>query len=239
MPSAKELNCCVLLNHWLTPTVFELKFKTEQALLFQAGQFLSLVIPGAGPKGRDLRRAYSIASPPESTTLSLCVKQVEKGPGTTYLAELKPGDSFKIYAPYGDFIYKSKSNPSVFFIATGTGISPFRSMLFSQSFQENPPKNLTCLLGVQNESELLYQDELSQALNKSWIPALSRPNTLNWKGFKGRVTDYLRSLPASCSWKNTDYYLCGNGQMIEEVKDFLLKNAVLKTDIHQEVYYKS
>ena len=61
---AVEHLCKVKSFKMLTPSVFEVVFDTEQPLKFIAGQFVSVIIPGAGPKGRDLRRAYSIASPP-------------------------------------------------------------------------------------------------------------------------------------------------------------------------------
>src|SRR3954451_19967505 len=113
-----EFRCTVKAFRMLTPTVFETTFATEQPLPFEAGQFISVIIPGAGPKGRDLRRAYSIASGPETVPVELCVKLVEDGPGTNYLHSLKPGDPFRIMAPYGDFVHHPKPDRYVCFIAT-------------------------------------------------------------------------------------------------------------------------
>src|SRR3954452_11905707 len=96
---AIEYLCTVKSFRMLTPTVFETTFETDQPLQFKAGQFASVIIPGAGPKGRDLRRAYSIASAPELKPIELCVKIVEEGPGTQYLYKLRPGDKFKVVAP--------------------------------------------------------------------------------------------------------------------------------------------
>src|SRR4051794_37022369 len=107
---AIEVRCTVKTVRMLTPTVFETTFETDPPFNFVAGQFVSVVIPGAGPKGRDLRRAYSIASSPELRPIELCVKIVEDGPGTQYLYRLKPGDTFRAMAPYGDFVYKPKQN---------------------------------------------------------------------------------------------------------------------------------
>src|SRR3954468_16097009 len=121
---AREFLCTVKGYRMLTPTVFELTFDTNEPVEFQAGQFISIVIPGAGPKGRDLRRAYSIASAPEVRPVELCVKLVEDGPGTNYLYKLKEGDSFRGFAPYGDFTYEPKPGRHAMFIATGTGLAP-------------------------------------------------------------------------------------------------------------------
>src|SRR5207248_374581 len=131
--------------------------------------------------------------------------------------ELKVGEKFRGYAPYGDFTYKTKGNRHACFIATGTGVAPFRSMAFSEPFNAERPLSTTCLLGVSYESELLYDQEMSANSAIRWIPAVSRP-TGDWKGFKGRVTDYLRSLGVDFPWLETEYYLCGNGAMIDETK---------------------
>lgn len=235
---AQEYLCTVLSNKMITPTVFEITFEADRPILFKAGQFLSVIIPGAGPKGRDLRRAYSIASPPESQTLSLCIKTVEKGPGTTFLFKLKTKDKFSIFAPYGDFVYHPKPDTHVFFVATSTGISPFRSIILGKEFQENAPPSATCLLGVRDESELLYHDELRQNKAIHCVAALSRPKLNTWSGFQGRVTDYLRTLGSAFPWKKCEFFLCGNGAMIEDVKSYLQEQGVAKTSIHQEVYFK-
>ncbi|MBI2712625.1 MAG: FAD-dependent oxidoreductase [Bdellovibrio sp.] len=232
-----EYQCTVTSFRWLTPTVFETTFEPQKPLEFKAGQFVSIVIPGAGPGGRDLRRAYSIASPPETRPVELCIKIVEDGPGTNYLAKLRPGDTFRAFAPYGDFVYKPKPGKNVCFIATGTGIAPFRSMVLSEHFSAHLPAQTLCLLGVRKEDELLYLDAFDSVAGVKFVPTITQPSP-EWTGFKGRVTDYLRSLGADFNWVGTDYYLCGNGAMITEIKTLLAEKGVQKDSIHQEIYYR-
>ncbi len=220
----------------LTPTVFEICFDTNEPVEFQAGQFISIVIPGAGPKGRDLRRAYSIASAPEVRPVELCVKLVEGGPGTNYLCTLNAGDTFKGWAPYGDFVYEAKQGRQACFIATGTGVAPFRSMVLSNSYKTQPASKAWCLLGVRTEEELLYMEEMGALNGVQWVTTVSQPKG-DYRGFKGRVTDYIRSLGDGYAWTNTDFYLCGNGEMIKEIKEILAARGVDKDSIHQEKYY--
>lgn len=237
MPPVK-LTCKVVSNEMITPTVFSFKFMPEPDFQFVAGQFVSIIIPGAGPQGRDLRRAYSIAATPEMRPLELCIKIVEGGPGSNYLRNLKPGSEFSIMAPYGDFVLKRKEGKGAVFISTGTGISPFRSILNSKSFLENPVMPSYNIFGVRTEDELLYADEfLNLEVPVGYVRCVSAP-TPSWDGFKGRVTDYLRILPDNFPWKSLDYYLCGNGAMIEEVKNILKEKGIEKDSIHQEVYYR-
>jgi ferredoxin-NADP reductase len=227
----------------LTPTVFELAFlpvePEARSLPFEGGQFVSIVVPGAGPAGRDLRRAYSIASAPEKSPIELCVKLVEGGPGTNYLFRLRPGDRLRGFAPYGDFTYRPRTDRHACFISTGTGIAPFRSMIQSADYSRNPPRSATLLLGVRDEAEVLYDQEFGKTPGLEWVPAVSRPSTGAWSGFQGRVTDYLRSRGDGFPWLETEYYLCGGGAMIDEVKALLAERGVEKAAIHQEIYYKT
>ncbi len=242
---AIEYHCTIKSFEMLTPTVFHTEFEPDLPLTFQAGQFISIVIPGAGPKGRDLRRAYSIASSPQSKLIQLCVRLVDGGPGTNYLHKLRPGDQLKGWAPYGDFIYKTPSTKHACFISTGTGISPFRSIIESSHYHDNRPISALSLHGVRTEDELLYLNNFSNLPRTTFVQAVSQPSD-QWKGYKGRVTDYLRGLQdrvqdkvqEKFDWVNTEYYLCGNGAMITETKALLLEKGVPKESIHVEVYYK-
>ena len=234
---ALDLTCTVEEFVWLTPTVFQISFSTEPKIQFIAGQFFSVVIPGAGPQGRDLRRAYSIASSPEQPLLQLCVRKVEGGPGTTYLSSLKVGQTFKGQATFGHFVYKSAASKDVYFISTGTGISPFRSILNSKAFLANPPKSITCLFGSTDEKEIIYQKDVFKTPGLNFTIALSRSSP-SWNGFKGRVTHFISSIENKINWDNSDFYLCGNGLMIDEVKKMLTEKGVKKESIFQEVYYK-
>lgn len=234
---ATEFSCTVTSFRMLTPTVFETCFETHQPITFEAGQFASVIIPGAGPKGRDLRRAYSIASSPDQRPIELCVKIVPDGPGTQYLYGLRPGDKFRVMAPYGDFIYKTKVERNACFISTGTGIAPFRSMILSEKFKNQLPQNSYCFFGVRTENELLYPDLVQACPSLQFVNALSQPSAA-WKGFRGRVTDYMKQQKEDFPWLETDYYLCGHGGMISEIKAFLAEKGVQKDSIHQEIYYK-
>ena len=247
MAAVTQYLCTVTEHRMITPSVYELAFEgvpipsadpakpsPTEPFHFRAGQYISIVIPGAGPNGRDLRRAYSIASHPEARPVELCVKIVDNGPGSNYLNKLKKGDTFRGYAPYGDFTYETSSEKHVCFIATGTGIAPFKSMMLSAEYLANPPKSATCLLGVREDEEVLYEKEI--APHGKWVACVSQAKT--WAGFRGRVTDYLKMIGDEFPWKETEYYLCGASQMIDEVRVILTERGVEKDAIHREIYFK-
>jgi NAD(P)H-flavin reductase len=110
-------------------------------------------------------------------------------------------------------------------------------MIFSKNFGDHRPPNTVCLFGVREVEEILYHEELSQVERLVWVPCVSRPEK-TWNGFKGRVTDYLRGAD-SIRWTQTHFYLCGGGAMIDEVKAILNERGVQKSQIHQEIYYKT
>ncbi len=229
-----EFRCKVESTRELSASVFELTFTPDRPLDFQAGQYISVEVPQ--PEGKPLRRPYSIASPPGSSPIALCIQRIEKGPGNSFLANLKPGDFFRGFAPYGFLVFKPKPGRDVVFIATGTGIAPFRSMLLSERFKATAVRKAVCLLGVRTENEILYQDSLGNLDGVQWVPCISRPQNKGGSNWAGRVTDYLQKTEAA--WLETDFYLCGNGAMIDEVKQALKARGVLKDSIHQEIYFK-
>lgn len=237
-----SLVATVLSKRELTPTVFELSFEVEPKIEFRAGQFLSLIVPGAGPHGRDLRRAYSIASSPDLRPFQFCIKRVEGGPGTTFLDQLKIGSTFQAMGPYGDFTAKTPPDRGMCFIATGTGIAPFRSMLFAKEVLDSAPgRPLLSLFGSRDATELLYVDEMNSVPGHRFVTALSRVDEATAKAnhaFRGRVTDYLKAHKKDFPAAGWDFYLCGSSAMIEEVKSILTDFGFDKKQIHQEVYYK-
>lgn len=229
----QELQCTVSEVCPLTPTVFRIQFTTEPGFSFEAGQYVSIVVPGLGPGGRDLRRPYSISSPTQSRTIELCIKTVPGGPGSQWIGQRKAGDTFKAFAPYGSFTLKTPPERELVFLATGTGISPFRSMILSRP----TPRPVTVLIGVSTPDELLYQAELSKQPGVAYIPCVSQPNAA-WTGYQGRITSYLRERFETSQIQVSDFYACGNGAMIDEAKALLLERGLTPDRFLREIYYK-
>lgn len=248
---AKEMTLTLVSNCLFGAGVHELEWEAPEAIEFHSGQFVSMIIPGKGPNGRDLRRAYSIASAPGAYSsvkiapnrFRLCIKRVEGGAGSSYLCDLAPGDQARGQLPFGDFVYKTQKDRASIFIATGTGIAPFRAMLTDRRLEEHWKNQKSELwFGARQDEELVYPD-LSDCMQADIQRFLSRPSgqdsLVKHHARLGRVTDLLRERLAS-NWPYAafDYYLCGNGQMIDEVKQLLLERGLVKSQIYQEVYYK-
>lgn len=232
---ARKIECRLISKEWLTPSVLGIKFEPAKKFTHEPGQFLSLVIPPGPQDPKPLKRAYSLSSAPNAKVHELCVKFMPGGHGSEYLNFLKPGDSFTVFAPYGDFSYRPNSERSICMIATGSGIAPFRSIVLSEAFQEHCPPKATLLFGCRGENEIIYRGEF-EARGVEVVNALTNPKP-EWKGFRGRVTDYLRTLPNHWGWHTTDFYICGNAAMVLETESILRNgHGVPESAIHREVF---
>ena len=98
---------------------------------------------------------------------------------------------------------------------------------------------VTLLFGVRYIRDIYYKEELDAYKERhphfSYGIAVSQPEDHTWQGFKGRVTNYLEENLTIAGEK--DYYLCGNGSMIESMKLLLQEQGVEKEYIHFEKYF--
>ena len=126
----------------------------------------------------------------------------------------------------------------ILMVATGTGLSPFRSMLEGfVALGKTLPKT-TIVLGVRSEEDILYAEEfnaLKAITNLNFIPTLSRPSD-NWSGLKGYVQTHIPKLVAELG-SDCDVYVCGLNKMVKEVRTVLKTQLGFDRDrIHTERY---
>lgn len=217
----------------VTPRNKHLRFRLPEGkkLVFKPGQFAQMFIPHAG---KTRRTSYSIASPPTHTDFfELCVTLVDGGVSSTYLHNMKVGDQIQAMAPLGTFTLAKDERDSVF-IATGSGIAPFRSMVH-YLVETGSPRKLYLLNGNRYEDDIIYRQEwegLSQRNpNFKYMFTLSRAQ---WPGAKGYVQDKIEEFVPEPKAK--DFYICGLVKMINAVQEKLLSLGVPKEQIHYERY---
>jgi CDP-4-dehydro-6-deoxyglucose reductase len=203
-----------------------------ERLEFQPGQFVSFeeVV-----EGKPITRAYSLASAPLGTNrFELCLNRVEGGHLSPYLFSLQPGDAIEMSGPLGTFVMRQPAKDSIL-IATGTGITPFRSYLHAYLPQASPA--FTLLFGVRFESHILYRQELEELAVRypqfRFWPTLSRPGE-HWTGRKGHVQAQLEE--AIGGRRDIDFYLCGLKQMVDDVRGTLKQMGFDRKQIRYEKY---
>ncbi len=187
---------------------------------YVAGQHISLSIHGDYQS-----REYSIYSAEDADNLEVLVKEVDGGYFSPKLKHLKAGDRVEVHGPFGKFgLDKKKLNTHKHvFIASGTGIAPFHSMVKS-----NPGLNYQLIHGVRFAEEGYEKHEYDE---NAYVLCTTRDEKGN---FKGRVTDYLKKANFD---KNTCFYLCGNSDMIFDSVEILSDKGFGREDINVEVYF--
>ncbi|MBZ5598347.1 MAG: FAD-dependent oxidoreductase [Acidobacteriia bacterium] len=189
---------------------------------FVAGQWLSL--KANKPDGGEITRAYSIASPPgDDNRFALCLNRVQDGFMSNFLCDMKEDTEIRCQGPFGDFILRPPLRDTLF-IATGTGIAPFRSMLhwLLADPSRHEGRQLWLLFGSRYEKDIYYHDEflrLAQAhSNFHYHPTLSRGGP-EWTGLRGYVQEHVLEIVQG----RTDLhaYICGLDKMIKANRDLL------------------
>lgn len=198
--------------------------KLSNKLDFIPGQFVMFSIDGVNTdKGFPIKKAYSIASEPKKE-LEFCIKIEDYESFTReQINKWKVGQKFNIYGPFGNFILKDADN--LVFIAAGTGIAPFISML---RFSKN--KNITLFYSVRDEENLLYKEEIDKYQIKKFI-TLTKEN--NKKYLNGRITKELLFKNIK---KDSEFYICGPNDFIIKIREYLLDLDIKKANIHVEIW---
>ncbi len=207
---------------------------------FKPGQFVTLDLPIHEQKNKRWR-SYSIASHPDGTNvIELVIVLLEGGLGTHYLFnKIDIGSEVLLRGPQGIFTLPPIIDKDLFFICTGTGIAPFRSMVHYINLHNIEHKNIYLIFGCRNLCDGLYGKELNELSNIvsdfHYIPTYSRENRENADIKHGYVHATYESLLDSKK-PEAHFYLCGWKNMIDDAKKNILALGYDKKSIHLELY---
>lgn len=235
----------IIQETWNTRRYF-IRLKDASTFDFKAGQFVTLDLP-IGEKPIQRWRSYSIASHPDgSNVIELLIVLLEGGAGSTYIFnEINEGSELVLRGPLGVFTLPDDIDKDVFFICTGTGIAPFRSMVYDIRRRNIFHKNLYLIYGCRTTKDLLYFKEMQELQEQMesfhFIPTLSREL---WEGKRG----YVHALYEDICKKNnelcenlenlhpTSFYLCGWKFMIDDARKKIAELGYDRKAIHFELY---
>ncbi len=202
-------------------------------LEFQAGQYISIAIGGGE------RRAYSITSTPATKhAVDLLVDIEPNGKGSTFMKNLKPGDAVEFMAPLGIFVLRQAQDEEqkLLFVATGSGIAPFKSILFDLLEDKKDQREMWLLWGLRKVEEMFWEEDWRQIneyyTNFHYRLMISKPPGM-WPLVSGHVDKELNDVALNQDW---GVYLCGNKEMIAEVGQMVQNRGVAINNIHQEKY---
>ncbi len=196
-------------------------------ITFRPGQFFSIGIPNV-----PINREYSVSSSLNDTHLDFLIREIEDGTLSSRLRKLKINDKVKILGPYGEFYMKEMDfSKKYIFIASGTGIAPFISIIKS-----NKSLNYELFHGVRTIEDICGDEKIKNynvfiSRNKNNI----KNNSIN-KYFNGRITDNLAFLKQYINQEYL-YFICGNSSMVGDMYDFLEKNKIKTNKIFSELFF--
>ena len=178
---------------------------------------------------------------------------LEGGAGTTWLFnEVKEGDALTFRGPQGKFTLPDPIDRDLFFICTGTGIAPFRSMAHHILNHNISHQNIYLIFGCRKLSDSLYGKELHELSEKvtsfQYIPTYSREvpenqNRLIRTGYVHAIYEEIcqrnkaqANAADPASVKPALFYLCGWKNMIDEAKQRIQALGYDRKTIHLELY---
>jgi ferredoxin--NADP+ reductase len=225
-----------------------MRIATDFELGYRPGQYCTLALP---VEGRLVERPYSICSSPEEDEIELFVERVPEGELTVPLYAQPVGAEMPVRRRCkGLFLREAPvAGQAHIFVATVTGIAPFlsciRTLIRRQERGEWSPEGTMLLLhGASVSHEFAYLDEMRACVRDhdwfEYVPTISRPWVdPEWKGERGRVEDVVRKHADRLGLVSgtASAFICGNPQMIDNVKGALRRGGFEAAAVHEEQYW--
>ncbi len=185
-------------------------------------------------EGRRIMLNVRIATPPWDRKNNAWMK-VNPGVASSYIFNLKPGDTAIISGPYGEFFINEESDAEMVYIGGGAGMAPMRSHLYELFKTMRTNRKVTYWYGGRSKAELFYIEHF-RALerefpNFKFYMVLSEPlEEDNWKekkdindeegdGFLGFVHQAVidHQLKHHEAPEDLEFYFCGPPLMNQAV----------------------
>ena len=195
--------------------------------------------------GKEIRRSYSICSSPLEGELRIAVKKVPGGQFSTYANDqLRKGALLEVLPPTGKFYTELDAGHSKNYLAfaAGSGITPILSLI-KTTLATEPHSHFTLVYGNRHRPSIIFRDQL-ESLKNRYIQRMALHHILSREKMdtplnQGRITTQkceelcgkLIDLPAM-----DEIFICGPGEMIFTVKDWLGQKGVDSQKIHFELF---
>lgn len=242
-------NATVIGREEINPQLVILRVRSDDDLFaFKPGQFGVLGLLASEPRVIEaaaepteadptklVRRAYSIASSSiERDYLEFYLTLVTTGELTPRLFALKPGARLFLGAKASGVFTLDRvpTGKAVLLVATGTGLAPYVSMLRTMLVHDVQRK-FVVLHGARCSWDLGYRAELESLArlrpNFTYLPSITRPEQdPHFRGLIGRIQKLVEdgviesAAGIPLDPQVLDVFLCGNPDMIDQVKQLLL-----------------
>ena len=222
---------------------FDIPLAIQHEYQFKQGQYITVKL---NVNGEELRRSYSICTSPYSEKeLRVAVKEVKDGRASTLMNRTwKVGDTVEVMTPMGNFSSVLSGNNKKHYVlfAGGSGITPMMSILKSVLYIEKQ-SNITLVYANRDEDSVIFKTEIEKiaADNADRVKVLNvydTPKTQVSDLQKGLLSvDRVKAIVENYGGVNADeYFICGPGPMMENIKQALEGLQINKDKIHIEYF---
>ncbi len=236
-PRKLRLKVMDIIQETKSTKTFRLAAPDRDLPPFLPGQYITVYV-----EANNIRtaRAYSLSSAPAASGhYDITIRRVEGGLVSNFMLEqVKAGDTVETSSPSGNF-YQNYivHDSSVVFLAGGSGITPFMSMI-RQETAKPTGKTMYLLYGNHSAADMIFNDELTGLARGNphfkYIPVIEKPGT----GFTGK-TGYLSAELVKESigdTKGKTFFLCGPGAMYDFCIPELDRLGVPRRKTRREVF---
>ena len=219
---------------------FEVPAELADDYRFVQGQHLTLKAEVAG---EELRRSYSICAAVDDGELRVAIKKIGGGVFSNWANDsLKAGDSIEVMTPEGRFHTELDPASARHYVAfaAGSGITPVMSLI-KTTLKAEPNSRFTLIYGNRRQNSVIFSEALEDLKDRymtrfTLYHVFSREEQevplFNGRLDRARVGAFLDTLvPAETI---DAAFICGPGEMIDEVEAGLLAGGVAAERIHLE-----
>jgi len=235
-PKQMRLRVAEIIRDTPSTKTFRLTREDGDLPPFRAGQYVNLFVTIDKVL---TSRPYSISSPPGREYIDLTVRNRPGGFVAPYLLrKIKKGDVLNSTGPTGSFYYEPLiDGHDLVFLAGGSGITPFMSILRRQA-EMDWPQRITLLYGSRRIQDVIFDKELARLAQASerfnYARIISEPPK-NFRGLKGFIdAKTIRKFAGEAEDKT--FYICGPNAMFDFCLPELAKFGALPHKIKRELY---
>ncbi|UXT20462.1 ring-hydroxylating dioxygenase ferredoxin reductase family protein [Agrobacterium tumefaciens] len=196
---------------------------------FLPGQYVNIDVPGSGQS-----RSYSFSTAPGEQRIGFLIKKIPDGLMSNWLAGTKPGDRLDLTGPLGSFYLRNVERP-LLFLAGGTGLAPFLSMLEILA-RTGSEEKIHLIYGVTRDLDLVLVDKIEDYIarlpNFTFTTVVAEDASSH--PYKGWVTQHMP--PDVLHGGDVDVYLCGPPPMVDAVRKHFDDNGVKPRCFHYEKF---
>lgn len=234
------------LQHYedIAPYTRHFTFLSDRPISFLPGQFITL---HWRYEDKRVHRNYSLANyggynPDRSNRVELAATYVPHGFASEQLFAMQPGNQIEATGAFGRLILRDEPVKRYLLIATGTGITPYRTMLsnLAGKMATDPELQVLLLFGVRHSQDVLYRNELTTFANQQpqftlQIYYSREPYPTLAYEHSGYVTKALNDKFQVFPDRDIAY-LCGHPGMVDDVYRLLSEKGLSNDRIRREKY---